>query len=520
MSHARKSVIVVLTAGWSLLCFDHNLRLLWENPLATDFPRTWAPREVAILVLSHALQPGDRGLIVIAASASRPDASVEGDASTDPLTQELAWEARHARGRRPVIGDGDDATVGGSDVDARHHVNYYAFEGRTGGLRWKHNSLDFHSSGDALADGLVPQHNYRLDAASLAGRHAGEAQCREYRESVLAALPHGWSHPTDTRLRPAHWSKHKARGQTGGAHAQAAAPNVVVAHLQDGLEAVHLSSGHTVCKLPLKRGGLHADLNADGVTDHVVATGWKSGSARSDRVPHCAVFVTSGSPGRPLFNGSVCRVVQQQVVTQGRHHWQSSGDPPGGVPISLAPPAAVPAYEASPAAGSARRRRRWDVVFLNSRGDVTSFSPDGRRHFQLRTEADWNPDEGAVPTLHALLLRAGSTVPALLVAGERTALLLSPAGSLLTRLALPGKPVAALHVVDLGGDGSSGLLARTELGVFAYRQRQRPGTLPLAFMLGALVLVLLAITAASGHSSDGSLSRSTDFVDDTHARDE
>jgi hypothetical protein len=28
---ARKQVIVVVTAGWSILCFDHNLKLLWEN---------------------------------------------------------------------------------------------------------------------------------------------------------------------------------------------------------------------------------------------------------------------------------------------------------------------------------------------------------------------------------------------------------------------------------------------------------------------------------------------------------
>lgn len=47
------------------------------------------------------------------------------------------------------------------------------------------------------------------------------------------------------------------------------APNVLVAHLEEGIEAVHLYSGRTLCKLHLPPPGLHADLNGDGVLDHV-----------------------------------------------------------------------------------------------------------------------------------------------------------------------------------------------------------------------------------------------------------
>ena len=48
-----------------------------------------------------------------------------------------------------------------------------------------------------------------------------------------------------------------------------APPNVVVAHLEEGLEAVDLASGQTLCKLYLPPGGLHTDLNADGMLDHI-----------------------------------------------------------------------------------------------------------------------------------------------------------------------------------------------------------------------------------------------------------
>ena len=115
-----------------------------------------------------------------------------------------------------------------------------------------------------------------------------------------------------------------------------------------------------------------------------------------------------------------------------------------------------------------------------------------------------------MPTLRPLLLRAGSSAPALLAAGDRAALLLSPAGGVLAHLPLPGAPVAPLQVADLGGDGAAGLLLCTERGLFAFRQHHRPGALPMAFMLGALMLVLIASWAAQSGGGGG---RSTEAVE-------
>ena len=176
----RKSVIVVLTAGWSLLCFDHNLRLLWETALGADFPQGWAAREVAVLVAPSPLRPGDVGLVLVAASAARQEGA-------DPLEKEVEWEGRVMRGRRGGAGAAAGG-AGGAGVDGTHHVNYYAFEGRSGAPRWRHQSADFHRDGDALAEGLTAQHSYKLDAAALEGRHFGEVECRDYREAVLAAI--------------------------------------------------------------------------------------------------------------------------------------------------------------------------------------------------------------------------------------------------------------------------------------------------------------------------------------------
>ena len=75
-------------------------------------------------------------------------------------------------------------------MDISRHFSMYAFEGGTGGLRWKHEGLDFHKDAAQLQDKTIPQHNHRLQAEHLAARHYGEASCRDFKESVLAAMPH------------------------------------------------------------------------------------------------------------------------------------------------------------------------------------------------------------------------------------------------------------------------------------------------------------------------------------------
>ena len=59
----------------------------------------------------------------------------------------------------------------------------------------------------------IPQHDYRLEAAALSARRFGEVSCRDYREAVLRAMPHSWTRLADTRVRAAHFARHReARG--------------------------------------------------------------------------------------------------------------------------------------------------------------------------------------------------------------------------------------------------------------------------------------------------------------------
>ncbi len=68
---------------------------------------------------------------------------------------------------------------------------------------------------DAEANRLTPQHNYRLNAEEMAGRHFGELSCREFRDSVLKSLPHAWIRRSDTRMVPRQFVRNKL-GRAGG----------------------------------------------------------------------------------------------------------------------------------------------------------------------------------------------------------------------------------------------------------------------------------------------------------------
>jgi hypothetical protein len=60
-----KQLLVVVTSGWSVMCFDHNLKKLWEANLQDDFPHAAHHREVAISITNYTLKHGDAGLVIV-----------------------------------------------------------------------------------------------------------------------------------------------------------------------------------------------------------------------------------------------------------------------------------------------------------------------------------------------------------------------------------------------------------------------------------------------------------------------
>ena len=55
---------------------------------------------------------------------------------------------------------------------------------------WPVQVADFHRDSAQLREQLVPQHDPRMQAEDFLVREFGEVSCRDYRESILATLPH------------------------------------------------------------------------------------------------------------------------------------------------------------------------------------------------------------------------------------------------------------------------------------------------------------------------------------------
>eukprot|EP00879_Flechtneria_rotunda_P011006 GHRR01011501.1.p1 GENE.GHRR01011501.1~~GHRR01011501.1.p1 ORF type:complete len:711 (+),score=224.28 GHRR01011501.1:455-2587(+) len=259
----RKQVLVVVTASWQVLAFDHNLALMWEAVIEEHLPRNARPAEVAVLITSHQVRQGSRGLVIVGGSLELGDmaavaageatvadtvtttgaagqqgiqgnvnaagsaaaAAGEGKLLESVLQEELRFEAAEAakaHGGAGITGrtaaakgtaaESNRAAEGfGSDrgVDVSRHFNYHAFEGGKGEMVWKHASGAFQQDLESSAEELRPQDDFRIHADALASRHYGELSCREFRESLLAVMPQEWTRPLDSHLEEALFVKHK-----------------------------------------------------------------------------------------------------------------------------------------------------------------------------------------------------------------------------------------------------------------------------------------------------------------------
>ena len=140
-----------------------------------------------------------------------------------------------------------------------------------------------------------------------------------------------------------------------GAHA-----NVLVARRRHGIEVLHLYTGRTLTQLPLPEASLHgasaqahADINGDGIVDHIAAVNTKGTGRHS-----CHAIATSGVPAREaLWNTTVC----------------------AGAPAVGRPGAHKPRDMATPLPIRMRRagggRPLFDVIFLCSDGKMSSAGP-------------------------------------------------------------------------------------------------------------------------------------------------
>lgn len=554
----QKQVLVVVTSGWSVMCFDHNLKKLWENNLQEDFPHHAHHREISISISNYTLKHVDVGLVLVGGRMEKLQHIFQ------DIFEDIGVAERNAEQHRRSAAEKEASETSGT-VNLRHFA-FYAFAGKTGSLRWsrKNENVEEQSS-DPLQ--LIPQHNYKLDVHSLNNRHPGQLACKDVRESLLGVMPHQWDRREDTLLKLAHFRRHKRKtlkkvpGKTttypfhkpeehnppgkdttkkisnliGEATKYASSaktkksinyiptitnhtnlwwvPNVVVAHQKEGIEVVHLASGRLVCKLHLQEGGLHADINGDGVLDHVQAVGGNGAeqtvvSGSMEVLRPCWAVATSGVPVREqLFNASICHHSPFNLFQHG-DFYRGSGRHTDVTSLEVATPILIPRDDGH----KHRKGSHGDVIFLTNRGEVTAYSPGLHGHdavwqWQLLTDATWSNlpspsgmmESGTVvPTLKAFSLRVHDNQPMILAAGDQEAVVISPGGSILTSIDLPAPPTHALVTEDFSNDGLTDIIVMTSNGVYGFVQTRQPGALFFSTLVGCL-LVVMGVIFVSQH---------------------
>lgn len=267
----------------------------------------------------------------------------------------------------------------------------------------------------------------------------------------------------------------------------------MVAHLEEGIEAIHLFSGRTVCRLHLPTPGLHVDLNGDGVPEHIVAAGGnpedllEEGDTGHAHSRYCYVSVHSGIPARlHLWNGTACRAFGRRMRRGGELR-----------PIQVAPPIFLPqpGKHGHYRGGVAQRGM---AVVLNSNGELTAYASSGELLWQKYVGASWKASQdedvpGPSPTLRAVPLRPGGVPSVILAAGEESATVVSEHGGEVDSWELPDAPSMPLQLADFNFDGYTDVVLVSQDALWAWAQVRHPGALPFSALVAALMVIMAAV---------------------------
>jgi len=384
-----------------------------------------------------------------------------------------------------------------------HQCAFYAFDGKTGSLRWKHESTDFQPELHSLKMLHRPE-NFKTEATHIAD--LGEVDWRAYRRSILAQLPHSWQRREDTQLRLAHFNRKKPRSRektlqaaVPTAHIPGLAdwklahqaqehiekPNVLVAHLREGIEVIHLYTGRRLTQLTLGA-GTWDDINADGVIDHAQVFGTLDHAERlndespdTKEAPVCFAEVRTGVPVvGELFNATVCQSDHFDLYT----------------PFSTQKhiEAVAPVTYRSPT----RETAHLDTIFFAGNGQITSFAQDGGQRWEAETICTWDAGLQAESIEELLLvpLHEGIQEQYLLAVAPRAFAILHPeGGTVVSEMDLPEDLTATVSVGDIDHDGINDLVFTSATAVHAYVLARRPSSFLFQLLIGGLIAVILGV---------------------------
>lgn len=423
-SQSRRRIIVAVTMDWTVLCFDHRMRLIWahhvdkrisEPSFVVDASIYIVPSVVNQNTLESMAEQSEipSGYVVIAGRAAKLPGMDKGGLMEDA-------------GDKPETLLSDN-----THFDAENHFSYVALSLATGQELWRHGAESFQATPDP-AEILRPGKDH----------HKDEDNWLPFRDQLTyGVLPMIWTSPFNTALRgislirkregfdaarvlDKSLSQHLrwAHGLMGIRSMEAPdvssrlsdpslttediAPNTLVAQSREGIELLDPRTGATMTRLRLQPGLLHVDLDGDGVIDHVAVEplvaprldyvhSHNDTSSRLLRVPRstdgssvdnpsstpepktqCKVTVTSGVGSQSEFYMRIdpCQQLEENLLGVPLATTVSAGTyaaKPGSRGVEFAPPLARPLARYS------GERPRYELHLFASNGAVMSLDHQG-----------------------------------------------------------------------------------------------------------------------------------------------
>lgn len=350
-----------------------------------------------------------------------------------------------------------------------------------------------------------------------------------FKQLIKGGLPHSYWTPADASVTPLHFHRHKHQRHHSRKHAVHGRPNVLLSHYRDGIHVRSLLNGRALCHVTLLDEVVYADLNQDGVIDHVHVAmhehdafedgvdddfdtqenKWiaklahemkqeveknkqqkkknRKNAAHSDRL--CHVLALSGLPTRErIFSANLC----------GNRIAQDYGDHES-LELEAAPPLVVDDTHV--------------IVAINN-GLVSRYHvPTGKRLFQtmLSTRVTdvptWGDDYDAT-SLSVLESRKGR---ALLLTGDNAMVLLSlRSGKVLAEAPFPQTSIDRPIVADVSGDGTPDVIIRSADAIWGYHVVVQSGASTLFRILVGLLLMGIALALLRNKFGQKGDKRSTD----------
>jgi len=283
-----------------------------------------------------------------------------------------------------------------------------------------------------------------------------------------------------------------------------AAPNVVVFHNHNGVDVVSLRNGSHICHLSLFSSGLYADVNNDGIIDHlqVVTDSWKPSSyehSARNTISHDEVSRTSDNLATKMVNRVQDIELNNDVGTrmskdQLCHALLLSGIPAREELFSIplcdgrssvnratpnlhaAPPLLMEYYDGNTG------RPRHDIVFALNSGIVKCYDSHGYPRWSVGPGVKrlplWEHDERTTAFLgrinfedatSASTLMASTKRPILIAGSDDMVILSSGRGKILAHKTFPQLSVGRPILSDMSGDGTTDILIMSAKNVRCYR---------------------------------------------------